>query len=207
MQGDLLTPWSRVLLEKLIDSAASQGIPRIFWNLKVHHRTHKCPPPVPILSHFHSVPTNPPTSSRSLIILSSHLHLGLPNGLFPSSLPTRTLCTPLPSPIRATCTAHLILLDCTTRTIFGKEYRSLSSSCNDNNSSVVPCQPVDDCVSAEIYCSNTLQHKETSIAIDGCCSLNELSVVADGVLALNMTCLTRPVQYISTRIQMQRAGR
>jgi hypothetical protein len=32
----LLTPLSRVLLEKLTGSAASQEIPRILWNLKVH---------------------------------------------------------------------------------------------------------------------------------------------------------------------------
>ena len=32
------------------------------------------------------------------------------------------------SPIRATCSAHLIILDFTTRTILGEEYRSLSSS-------------------------------------------------------------------------------
>ena len=39
------------------------------------------------------------TSWRSTLILSFHLCLGLPNGLFPSGFPTKTLCTPLPSSI------------------------------------------------------------------------------------------------------------
>ena len=127
----LLTPWSRVLLEKLTGSAASQEIPRIFGTRRfitvltsARHLS---------LSWANSIqsPQPPPTFWRSILILSSHLCLGLPNGLFPSGFPTRTLCKPLPSPTRATCPAHLILLDFTTRAILGKEYRSLRSSlCN-----------------------------------------------------------------------------
>ena len=44
-----LTPWSRVLLEKLTGFAANQEIPCILWNNpKVHYCSHKRPPPFPI---------------------------------------------------------------------------------------------------------------------------------------------------------------
>ena len=37
-----------------------------------------------------------PTSWRSILILSTHLRLGLPSGLFPSGFPNKTLYSPSP---------------------------------------------------------------------------------------------------------------
>jgi len=71
-------------------------------------------------SSIHSIPPNP-TSWRCLSILSSHLCLDLPSDLFPSCFPTKILYMPFISPIRATYTAHLILLDFITWTILGEQ--------------------------------------------------------------------------------------
>ena len=75
--------------------SAGQESPRILWNLKVYYRIHKCQSPVPSLSQINPVHTPHPTSWRFVLILSSHLRLGLPSGLFPSGFPTKTLYTSL----------------------------------------------------------------------------------------------------------------
>ena len=95
---------------------------------KGSHCFHKCPLPVPILCLINPVHTPHPTSLTSILILSSHLHLDLPSGVFPSGFSTKILYMPLLSPICETCPAYLILLDFVTQKILGEEYRSLSSS-------------------------------------------------------------------------------
>jgi len=82
--------------------------------------------PYPELDQFG--PCHTLNSWKSILILSSHLHLGLPSGLFLSGFRTKTLYAPTLFLIRDTCSTHLILLGLITQIIYGEENRSLSSS-------------------------------------------------------------------------------
>ena len=124
----LLTPWCRVFLEKLTGLQLVKKFPAF-------HGTRRFITALTSVRHLYLSWASPiqsiyphPTSWRSVLILSTHLRLSLPSGLLPSGFPTKTLYTPLSSPIRATCPAHIILLDFITRTILGEEYKSFSSS-------------------------------------------------------------------------------
>ena len=93
----ITSPRSRVLLEKLTGLQLSKKFPRGLYGTRtfitaftsVRHLSLTWATLIQSL-HPH------PTLWISILILSFHLRLGLPNGLFPSGFPTKTLCTPPP---------------------------------------------------------------------------------------------------------------
>jgi hypothetical protein len=123
----LLTPWSRVFLERLTGSQLVKKFPTFCWTRRfitaftsTHHLSLSW-------ARANKSMTSHPTAWRSSLILCSHPRLGFPSGLVSSGFPTKNHHTLLLFPICASCPAHLILLGLITRTILGEEYVSSSS--------------------------------------------------------------------------------
>ena len=90
----LLTPWCRILLEQLT-------VLHLVKKFLAFHGTRKFITALTSVRQLSLSWTSPiqsiyphPTSWRPILILSTHLRLGLPSGLFPSGFPTKTLYTP-----------------------------------------------------------------------------------------------------------------
>jgi len=91
----LLTPWCRVVPEQLSGLQLVKKFPafhgtRRFITALTSDRHLSLSWSSPIQSIYPH-----PTSRWSILILFTHLHLGLPSGLFPSGFPTKTLYSPL----------------------------------------------------------------------------------------------------------------
>jgi hypothetical protein len=91
--------------------SATQKLPDLLWNSKIHYRVHKSPPlPLSPARSIQSIPPHP-IALRFVLILHSNLRLDLRSCLFPSGFPRKILHAFIFSPARATCPDHLTLLD------------------------------------------------------------------------------------------------
>jgi hypothetical protein len=93
-----LFQWNIALLEKLIGSQIVKKFPAFHGTQRsITAFTSARHLSLSWVREIQSVPSHP-TSWRSILILSSHLRLGLPSGPIPSGFPTKTLYVPLLSP-------------------------------------------------------------------------------------------------------------
>jgi hypothetical protein len=74
-------------------SSATQKNSPVLWKLKVPYCVYKIMILVPIRSQWNQCTLYLYSSLKFILILSSHLHLGLPCSLFPSDFPIRIMYT------------------------------------------------------------------------------------------------------------------
>ena len=94
----LFTPWCRILVEKLTGLQLVKKFPPFHGTRRfitaltsVRHLSLSWASPIQSINPH-------PTSWRSILILSTHICLGLPSGLLPSGFPSKILYTLSPQP-------------------------------------------------------------------------------------------------------------
>ena len=106
----LLTLWSRVLSQKLTGSHLVKKSLH-FMEPESSSPHLQVPTICPCPEPDKSSPCHHPTSSRSILILSSHIRLGLTSCLFPSVFSTKILYTPVPHTCYMTRPSHYSRFD------------------------------------------------------------------------------------------------
>ena len=104
LKYSILTPWSRVLLQKLTGLQLVKNFPAFYGTrrfITAFTSAATCPYPEP---HQSSPCFLIPLPADPFLIFYSHLRLGLPSGLFPPGLPTKTQrAPPVPHTFHTTC--------------------------------------------------------------------------------------------------------
>ena len=110
-----IPPWSRVLPQTLTVTQLVRKFPAFYGARRFITVLKTCPFP----EQINPVPASSSHFLKIHLILSSHLHLGLP-----LRCPHQNSVRTSPVPHSATCPTHLIIFYLLTQIIFGEEYRS-----------------------------------------------------------------------------------